>query len=357
MVKGWAEHPGGRHHGAHGALIPRSLRVREEGLLDFSQNVNPLGVPPGALEAARRALYEESGRYPDLGYGELRGALAEYLGVPPERILPTNGGAEALFLAARIAGAAGGRALVLEPTFSEYAAAARAAGLEPVRRVARRREDGFRLDRVSLDDLEGVSVVFLCNPNNPTGEALFRAEVLEVARRVRQGGAVLVVDEAFADFVPGVSVAGDVDDGLYVARSLTKFFAVPGLRLGCLVCPHPARAQEFQPSWSVNAVAAAAGVSAAGDGEFAEKSLSEVARLRRKLFDGLGEIAGIEPFLGDANFLLVRGPEGIAERLAGRGILVRGCAPFLGLGPEYFRVAVRGDRENEGLLRGIREAL
>ncbi len=76
MVKGWAEHPGGRHHGGHGALIPDPLKARDGDLLDFSQNVNPLGAPPTALEAARRALYEESGRYPDLGYGDLRGALA-----------------------------------------------------------------------------------------------------------------------------------------------------------------------------------------------------------------------------------------------------------------------------------------
>ena len=356
MVRGWAQHPGDRHHGAHGDLVSRSLDVRVRELLDFSQNINPLGAPRNALEAARRALYEDSGRYPDLQYTGLREALATYLGVGAEMVVPTNGGAEALFLAARAAGT-GGRALVLEPTFSEYAAATRASGMEPVRRVARRREEGFGWDPTPLRDLEGISIVFLCNPNNPTGDSLGRDEVLEVASFVEEAGAVLVVDEAFADFVPGIGVTDMVDHGLWVARSFTKFFAIPGLRLGCLVCDDVARIQELQPSWPVNAVAAAAGIAAASDRDFAEASIAEVARLREDLFGALDALPGLHPFPGVANFLLVRGPDGLPERLARRGVLVRGCGPFYGLGPQYFRVAVRSAEENGRLVATIREEL
>jgi threonine-phosphate decarboxylase len=356
VVRGWAQHPGGRHHGAHGDLVSRSLNVSVGQLLDFSQNINPFGAPHEALEAARRALYEESGRYPDLEYAGLRRSLASYLGVPEGRIVPTNGGAEALFLAARTAGR-GGRALVLEPTFSEYAAAARASGMQPVHRLARRREEGFRWDPTTLEDLEGISLVFLCNPNNPTGDALGYGEVMELAARVREAGAVLVVDEAFADFVPGISVAAMVDEGLWVARSFTKFFAIPGLRLGCLVCEDPGRVKAFQPSWPVNAVAAAAGIAAAEDRDFAEAAIAGVARLRRDLFEALATIDGLRPFPGAANFLLVRGPDGLPARLARRGVLVRGCGPFDGLGPGYFRVAVRGEAENVRLVAAIREEL
>ena len=355
MVRGWAQHPGGRHHGAHGDLVSRSLGVRVGELLDFSQNINPLGAPKDALEAARRALYEDSGRYPDLEYTGLRGAMAAYLGVCAEMVVPTNGGAEALFLAARAAGT-GGKALVLEPTFSEYAAAAAASGKEPVRRVARREED-FEWDSTPLRDLEGVSVVFLCNPNNPTGDLLDRGAVLEVAARVVEAGAVLVVDEAFADFVPEISVTDIVDRGLWVARSFTKFFAIPGLRLGCLVCDDAGRVQTLQPSWPVNSVAAAAGIAAAEDKGFAESSRAEVARLREDLFGALDALPGLQPFPGAANFLLVRGPDGLPERLARRGVLVRGCGPFYGLGPEFFRVAVRSAEENGRLVAAIREEL
>jgi threonine-phosphate decarboxylase len=308
------------------------------------------------MEAAQRALRDEADRYPDAGYGRLREALAAYLGVAPARILPTNGGAEALFLAARGA-RAGTRALILEPTFSEYAAAARAAGLEPMRRVVRRREDGFRLDPGALDDLSGVGLVFLCNPNNPTGDTLGRREVLEIAGRVLESGAVLVVDEAFADFAPEVSVAPQASENLYVARSFTKFFGMPGLRLGCLVSADPGRVQRFQPSWPVNAVAAAAAVAAVADADFLTKSVAEVARLREELLAGLKGLPGLIPFPGAANFLLVRGPEGLAGRLARRGVLVRGCEPFLGLGPGYFRVAVRGAEDNLRLLAELREEL
>ena len=356
MLKGWAEHPGGRHHGAHGAVASGWLDASTEDLLDFSQNINPLGAPEGVLEAARRALYEESHRYPDLSYARLREALAAYLGVPPEKLVPTNGGAEALFLAA-LSARVEGKALVLEPTFSEYAAAARAAGLEPVRRVVRRQEDGFRLDLAALEELEGVGLVFLCNPNNPTGDALTREKVLEVADRLRERGAALVVDEAFADFIPEASVAAEVRPGLCVARSFTKFFAIPGLRLGCLICEDPAHVRSLQPSWSVNVVAAAAGSAAVGDRGFVETSISEVARLRAELYEALGTLPGLTPFPGAANFLLVHGPQGLPERLARRGVLVRGCEPFLGLGPGYFRVAVRGAGECERLVDAIREEL
>ncbi|HET6689187.1 MAG TPA: aminotransferase class I/II-fold pyridoxal phosphate-dependent enzyme [Rubrobacter sp.] len=356
MVRGWAQHPGDRHHGAHGDLVSRSLDVHAGELLDFSQNINPLGAPSNALEAARRALYEDSGRYPDLEYIGLREALSAYLGVGAEMIVPTNGGAEALFLAARAA-ATGGRALVLEPTFSEYAAAARASGMEPVRRVARRREEAFGWDPTSYRDLEGVSVVFLCNPNNPTGDMLGRDEVLEVAACVEEAGAVLVVDEAFADFVPEISVTDMVDRRLWVARSFTKFFAIPGLRLGCLLCDDAGRVQALQPSWPVNAVAAAAGIAAVRDRGFAEASIARLARLREDLFGALDAIPGLRPFPGAANFLLVRGPDGLPESLARRSVLVRGCGPFYGLGPEYFRVAVRSAEENGRLVAAIKEEL
>jgi threonine-phosphate decarboxylase len=355
VVEGWSEHAGDRHHGAHGEAASKSLQVRVEDLLDFSQNINPLGPPPQALEAARRALYEESGRYPDLQYTKLRNALAQYLDAAPDSIVPTNGGAEALFLAAAAAGAGG--ALVLEPTFSEYAAAARASGMEVVRRLARRPEDGFRFDHAALENLDGISVVFLCNPNNPTGDSLDYGGVLEVADRVRKAGAILVVDEAFVDFTPGISVSRMVGEGLWVARSFTKFFAIPGLRLGCLLCDDADRVRRLQPSWPVNAVAAAAGIEAAGDSGFAEASVSEVARLRGNLFDALDDLHGLQPFPGAANFILVRGPEGLVARLARRGLLVRGCGPFVGLSPGFFRVAVRGEAENGRLLSALREEL
>ncbi|HEV2093627.1 MAG TPA: aminotransferase class I/II-fold pyridoxal phosphate-dependent enzyme [Rubrobacter sp.] len=356
MAEGWAEHPGTRHHGAHGGAAARMLDVPEGGFLDFSQNINPLGAPPAALEAARRALDEETGRYPDLSYHDLREALGAYVGVDPQKIVPTNGGAEALFLAARAAGKSG-KALILEPTFSEYAPAAEAAGLSAVRRVVRRPQDGFGLDPGAIADLEGAAVVFLCNPNNPTGGVLGRRAVMEISARVRDAGAVLVVDEAFVDFVPEASVADAVDDHLFVARSFTKFFAIPGLRLGCLILPDAPRAQALQPSWPVNAVAAAAGAAAARDAGFAEMSVREVTRLRGELSAALAALPGLAVFPGAANFLLVRGPEGLTGRLARRGVLVRGCAPFAGLGPEFFRVAVRAEEENRALVEAVGGAL
>lgn len=366
MVRGWAAAPDGRHHGAHYTDVARTLGTRPGDLLDFSANINPLGPSEAALAAGEEALYGEAGRYPDLHYAELSAALAGYLGVPAETVLPTNGGAEALFLAARTAAEGlGYKAIILEPTFSEYATAARAAGFEVASVVARRPETGFRLDLSVLEStLEGrndAGLVFLCNPNNPAGDAVSRQDVLLAAKMVREAGAVLVVDEAFADFAPGLSVAVEAGEslyeGLYVARSFTKFFAVPGLRLGCLVCPEPGRVRAFQPSWPVNAVAAAVGIAAVRDEDFAKATLAEVTLRREQLLSMLNELPGITVYPGAANFLLARGPEGLAEGLARRGVLVRGCEPFRGLGPGFFRVAVRGAEENERLVRELRLVL
>jgi len=362
VVKGWVTSPDGRHHGALSAEATRTLGARPDGFLDFSENVNPLGPPAVALAAGAEALYGEAGCYPDLHYPELRAALAGYLSVSLETVLPTNGGAEALFLAARTAAERPGRkALVLEPTFSEYAAAARAAGLEVVHVVARQPKTNFRFKIAVLDEalknLRDIGLVFLCNPNNPTGDAVPRQEVLRVAERVREAGAAFVVDEAFADFLPHLSVASEVGQDFFVARSFTKFFAVPGLRLGCLVARDVGRVQAFQPSWSVNAVAAAVGITAAKEADFAKTTLAEVELRRRELLRALGEMPGVTAYPSVANFLLLQGPEELAKRLAKRGILIRSCEPFSGLGPGFFRIAVRGKEENERLIGMLRHVL
>ena len=362
MVRGWASASDGRHHGAHRAEAAQDLGGCSDHFVDFSANINPLGAPHAALAAASEALYGETGRYPDLHYPELCAALAGYLGISPETVLPTNGGAEALFLAARTAAgrSTGRKAVILEPTFSEYATAARAAGFETLRTVVRRPETSFRLDfSVLKDTLENheVGLVFLCNPNNPTGDTVSREEVLKIAERVRRVGATLVVDEAFADFVPRSSIVSHIDEGLFVARSFTKFFGMPGLRLGCLVAQDPERVRSFQPSWSVNAVATAAGIAATKDTSFAETTLAEVELRRRELLHALETMPGITAYPGAANFLLALGPQTLPGELAKRRVLVRGCDPFLGLGPGFFRVAVRRKEENERLLGAIRDVL
>ena len=168
---------------------------------------------------------------------------------------------------------------------------------------------------------------------------------------------MLVVDEAFADFAPPLSAAQDVDEVLFVARSFTKFFAVPGLRLGCLVTSDVGRARAFQPSWPVNAVAAAVGISAAANRAFTEATLTEVGLRRQELLDALEALTEITAYPGSANFFLARGPRTLPEDLARKGVLVRGCEPFRGLGPGFFRIAVRGAEENGRLVEALRGVL
>ena len=142
-----------------------------------------------------------------------------------------------------------------------------------------------------------------------------------------------------------------------MVRSFTKFFAIPGLRLGCVITPEARRLASFQPSWPVNAAAAAAGVASVSDAEFAGRSVRYVGELRRELGGDLAALPGLTVYESAANFLLLSGPEGIVERLARRGALVRGCEPFEGLGTRHIRVAVRKREDNRRLVQILREVL
>lgn len=269
-------------------------------------------------------------------------------------MLPLNGGAEGFWLLA--AGLRPRRAVVVHPAFTEPEVALRAHG-RPVERAFRDPED-FSLDPGVIP--EEADLVFVCNPNNPTGN-LDPARVLEGLARP---GRVLVVDEAFMEFSPGEreSLAGRTNlPGLVVLRSLTKAWSIPGIRAGYLL--GPARLVEtlgaVRQPWSVNVLACAALASCAGDRETPRRVAEEVARAREALATALARLPGVRVWPSEANFLLVRVPDGPAVRTAllERGIAVRRADIFPGLGPDHLRVAVRETAENELLLEALREVL
>jgi len=341
------------HHGALDYAELERLGLEPEAALDFSVNSNPYGPSPAVREALQHVPLD---RYPDREALAVRRALAERLDVSPDRILVGNGTSELLLLVALAFLRRGDRVLVLEPTFEEYARVAGLMGARVERWTASPERD-FAVDPVAvaacLQRLE-PRLVFLCNPNNPTGTAL--APEIIAAWAQTHPRTLFVVDEAYLAFAPGLGSALSVGaDNVLVLRSMTKDYALAGLRLGYAVghLDVIAALARVRPPWNVNALAQAAGLAALSDGEHLRTTLTKIAQAKEALVGRLREI-GLHPLPSAVHFFLVPVGDGAAFRqaLLRHGILVRDCASF-GL-PAYVRIATRKPEENARLLDAIR---
>jgi histidinol-phosphate aminotransferase len=327
--------------------------AHDQGVLDFSQSANPLGSSPRVVAAARAARFD---RYPEREASTLRAALAARLGLPSERVVVGSGSAELFWLLALAYLHRDDSALVVGPTFAEYARAARLVGARVVE-VVSPAEDGFRPDWGAVGvaiGRERPRVVFLCNPNNPTGIYCGRPEV-EALLASTPG--LLVLDEAFVGFVGEPWDVRSLLGGerLVVVRSLTKDHALAGLRLGyALAAPEVARALQWvQPPWSVNAAAQAAGLAALAEDAHVARGCALAEQAKALLATELGAL-GWSVLPSAANFLLAEVGDAAAwtGALRARGIYVRDCTSF-GL-PHHVRLAARPLAECAALVAAVR---
>lgn len=344
-----------------------ALGIDENYILDFSANINPLGPPPGVYEAIAESLHLVR-HYPDPFCRELKNELARYLKVDPEQLVMGNGASELIYLLVKVLRCS--KALIPVPTFTEYKLAVVTAG-GMARELPLRPEDDYQLDIDSLtDELSGGEIVFVCNPNNPTGNLHPKPILMRLLEKVEAAGAYLVVDEAFIDFVNGASDYTVVplvveNSSLIVLYSLTKFFAIPGLRLGAAIASRDlveAMTAAKDP-WNVNVFAQAAGAAALRDVQHMHKTRQLVNKEKEYLFQKLRLLPGVKPRLGAANYLFVNIKETgltsqeLADLLGLRGILVRDCSSFSGLDAYHIRVAVKTRVENKTLLDTLAEVL
>jgi histidinol-phosphate aminotransferase len=335
-----------------------ALGLRPEQVLDFSANLNPLGPSP----RGRDVLVDiDITAYPDRECLALRRALSAHLDAPLDGILVGNGSTELFHLLARAFLGPGDAALLFEPTFGEYEAAASLTGAQ-VLRLRAREEDGFRWDvDQAVREIETTRprLVFLCNPNNPTGVYMEQAHVERIAAAVGEDG-LLALDEAYGSFVEGPWNSRNLLDrpNVVLLRSMTKEFGLAGLRLGYALGPPSVldSMRRQQPSWSVNAAAQAAGVASLEDQEHLDRAMDEVRRGKEHLLAGL-EGLGLSVLPSAANFLLIRvgdAPE-VRRQLLLRGLCVRDCTSF-GL-PQHVRVAVRTVPDCQRLVTALGEVL
>lgn len=329
--------------------------------LDFSANISPLGVPKGVQEALRKAA-AQADRYPDPLCRELREALSEREGVPAAHILCGSGAADLIFRA--VLALRPKRALVTAPTFAEYAAALESAGCAVLCHPLRAEED-FRIRADFLDAIvPGIDLVFLCEPNNPTGVTTEPALLLRILERCRETGTRVVVDECFIDFLDDPeahTLKGALQkfSNLLILKAFTKLYGMAGVRLGYALCADTGFLERMrlagQP-WEVSSLAQSAGLAALKETDYVWAVRELTAAERPWLANRLRGL-GLRVIPGEANYLLFQSETPMCEPLRQRGILLRSCGNYIGLDNTWYRAAVRIREDNQRLVAALEEVL
>jgi L-threonine-O-3-phosphate decarboxylase len=374
---------GNQAHGGNIVWASALAGCAPSAILDFSASISPFGPPDSVIKAICSHLPNIC-HYPDPNYSDLRLALSRFHQVPVEWILPGNGSADLLTLAARELAELSATVL-MTPAFGDYFRALAAYGgnvlswslfgdqelesrnQEVGDQGSRDFEAGMIADLSGILDFRKIPVncgLILNNPHNPTGFLILREAIASCLERFK----LVIVDEAFMDFLPPhleQSMIGLVQEfpNLVILRSLTKFYAIPGLRFGYAIA-HPERLQCWQSwrdPWSVNTLAAVAAVAGLADTEFQQQTWQWLPDARNELFTGLTQIPGLQPLPGTVNYLLVQTQQSSLELqqklLQKHQILIRDCMSFPELGDGFFRIAVRTSAENQRLLTALQHEL
>lgn len=331
-------------------------------LLDFSASINPLGPPSEVIEAIQSA-FAAIHHYPDPQYRQLRQAIANHHDLPMDWVLPGNGSAELLTLAGRTFSGLDYTNLVT-PAFGDYGRSWRGAGAK-LKAIPWRVDSAWPWGKLAINDhISDQRGLILNNLHNPSGILLPKSKILELLPRYRW----VLIDEAFMDFLPWSEQQSLISDlpqwsNLIILRSLTKFYCLPGLRLGYAL-GHPdllAQWQTWRDPWPVNVLAEAAAIASLGATEFQQQVWQWLPPARAELWRGLARLPGLEPLPSQANFILVKTkvPGSKLQRalLKKFQILIRDCLSFSELGDNYFRVAVRTAPDNQKLLTALAHIL
>jgi len=330
----------------------------EEILLDFSANTNPFGTPKGVLDAICGTL-SDIHRYPDPYCRRLVQAIAEFEDVPKEYILCGNGAADLIYAYCETVRPS--LAVELAPTFSEYALGLKRVGCQ-VERYYLKPEKDFTLEDGFLTFLaeQKPEAVFLCNPNNPTGKIIAPELMKKILAFCAKHNTQLFVDECFLDLSDsGESLKQHLANNrnLFILKAFTKSYGMAGIRLGYCLCADGillSRMAAASQPWNVSSLAQAAGVAALQEKAFLQKTRDLVAVERQWLKRELEKL-GFRVCPSSVNYLLFQAPPCLHTKLKAKKIAIRNCDNYFGLGPGWYRIAVRLHEENEALIRAIKE--
>lgn len=364
-------------HGGNVYKIFREKNIKE--ILDFSSNINPYGVP----ESLKQKIIENIGileKYPDPDYVELRKKLAQLNMVDISNITVGNGATESIFLFIKVLKPK--KVLIVSPTFGEYERAVRACENSENQKTGieyfeLEEKDEFRLNIKKLKkELEKkYDLVIICNPNNPTGKFLRLAETEEILRECNKYNTKLFIDEAFIEFLEdglkeSIVNSKESKKNLFVTRAFTKFFAIPGLRLGYGIYFDKnleKKIAEKKEPWSVNNIAEMAGITVLDDTEYIEKTLNWITKEKKYMYEKLSEISGIKPYKTEVNFICVKikdklifkglNVKKLREKMMEEGILIRDASNFRFLDERFFRLAIKDRKSDDRVIEVLRKVL
>ncbi len=345
-------------HGGNISKISRELGVAEESLIDFSASINPLGISGRVKDVIIHNL-DNLVNYPDPDSKKLRQKIAEYHNIDISTIFCGNGSTELIYLIPRILKPS--TVLVPAPTFSEYERACKLNYELRITNCELKEENNYQIvSGEFIRAMQGCDMAFLCNPNNPTGGLLNKEVVLEIAEAARNAECFLVLDEAFIDFISEESVIDYVKENPYVIvlRSMTKFHALTGLRIGYGIFNEKliAKVKEFKEPWTVNNLAEKAAIAALDDREYADRTIIMMRKEKAYMENMFSEL-GLRFVPSAVNYYMVQVDNSglIVRKLLRKGIIVRDCSNFKGLDSSYIRVAVKSHEHNEILIKEIAE--
>ncbi len=354
-------------HGGNVWEISEKYKIPLDHLIDFSISTNPLGVPEKALQKIRQSL-NLIHHYPDPNHEWLLKALSKSAGVEPNNVVVGNGSTELIYLFAEVFLESGYEAVIPVPTFSEYKAATeRFGGNMTFVKCDPAKNFQLNFEELGRTISKKTRIIFLCNPNSPTGCLYKKDDILRFIRFAAEENVLVFLDEDYIDFVDDskrysmAEYVGDYDN-LFVLRSLTKFFGLAGARIGFgIASPNVVKIlKRAKMPWSVNSLAMFAAVEAVKDEEFIKKSRLLLSSSKREMLEMFRAIPWLKVYPSETNFLLVEIIQGgltstqLKEGLAKRGLLIRDCKDFDGLNNRFFRVTVRRPEENRKLIEEIK---
>ncbi len=338
----------------HGGNIYSTERI----LNDFSVNTNALGIPEQVIQALKDSA-ESFALYPDAKCSQLRTKLSECLHISENQLLFGNGAADLIF---RICAAFRPKTvLTLAPTFSEYERPAKLFGAQIIEHRLNAEND-FILTDLFLDDINDTTdMVFICNPNNPTGRLAPEKTMIKIIEKCASKGIYLVIDECFLNFTDGKSMMNYIAacPKLLILRAFTKLYSIAGLRLGYLIGNEAALdvISQYGAQWSVSVPAQIAGVAAiSAEPLWTNRTLEFTSKERVRVSRALSDL-GLYVCPSDANFLLVKGDIPLVDALLRQKIMVRACENFTGLSKYYFRTAIKQKQQNDTLINAVKEAI
>ena len=378
-------------HGGNIYKIFREKNIRE--ILDYSSNINPYGIPESLKKKINKNM-EILERYPDPDYVELRGKLASLNKVDILDVILGNGATEVIFLFMKVIRPK--KILIVSPTFGEYERAVKATvnyddfscseksdnrnsedKKVEIEYFELKESDDFKLNINNLRKELGAKydLLIMCNPNNPTGKFLKLAETEEILKECNKYNTKLFIDEAFIEFLSdnlkeSIINTKENKQNLFVTRAFTKFFAIPGLRLGYGIYFDKSlekKIAEKKEPWSVNNIAEMAGITVLDDAEYIEKTLKWITEEKKYMYEQLNKISGIKPYKTEVNFITVKINEELfskgmnvkklREKMLEQGILIRDASNFKFLDERFFRLAIKDRESNDKVIRVLKEIM